>query len=123
MSIATARNPSRCPKGLWLPLAGTLLVAGAVPAFAAAPQETGAPSVVVKFNDLDLDTRQGAQALYRRLVSAAREVCPAEVESDLHRTAMVRECRDAALARAVRQLNKPILTASIPTRDRERMNL
>jgi len=108
----------------WLPLTGERIWAVSTgPAEAATPPQAGVPSVVVKFNDLDLDTDAGAQALYRRLVIAARQVCPSDAGVNLHLANLAYRCRSEALARAVRQLNKPALTAIIPPGERERLNL
>lgn len=60
-------------------IAKTLLLAGligATPALAhSATLDSGAPSKVVSFKDLDLTTRKGVDTLYSRLKAAANEVC------------------------------------------------
>jgi UrcA family protein len=76
-------------------LAGTLGIAQAQPP----AQET--PSVVVKYGDLDLSTSAGARTLYQRISAAARMVCPYENARELGLKAKGRECREAAIARAV----------------------
>jgi UrcA family protein len=69
-------------------------------AYAATPVDA-APSVVVRYGDLNLSTEAGNLALYRRIVAAARQVCPDSGPRDLQASAISRACRDAAIARAV----------------------
>ena len=72
----------------------------------------GAPTPVgeiatktVKFADLDIATAVGAQALYERIVTAARLVCrDAEIN-------LVLECRTRAVADAVRGVGSPLLSS------------
>jgi UrcA family protein len=79
-------------------------------AFAAsgqAPAGDAAPSVVVKFGDLDLSRPEEAAMLYSRLRHAARTVCPAPRElRDLDRLEIARDCYNAALARAVHSVDQ-----------------
>ena len=58
----------------------------------------------VYYNALDLSSEQGTQALYQRLVSAARAVCPGYDSRDLAAYADSRACQRAAVARAVVQI-------------------
>ena len=87
------------------------IVAGSLPAQAraAGPEQ---PSIVVRYGDLNLDTAAGAQALYRRIVGAAHQVCPEPRSRDLRSFAAARACRTEAIARAVRQVNSPRLAAA-----------
>jgi UrcA family protein len=74
---------------------------------AQAPADGAAPSVVVKFGDLDLSRPEQAAMLYSRLRHAARAVCPApEQVRDLHRLEIARGCYNAALARAVHSVDR-----------------
>jgi UrcA family protein len=73
----------------------------------------GAPSPVgsiatktVKFADLDISTAEGAQALYERIVMAARSVCR---DAD---SKVVRECRVRAIADAVSGVDSALLSAA-----------
>ena len=77
-----------------------LLAGPAMLTYAATPDDV-VPSVVVKYGDLNLSTEEGNRALYRRIVAAARQVCPDEGLRDLQAFAVSRACRDAAIARAV----------------------
>jgi UrcA family protein len=91
------------------------LVAGAAGvAHAAAP----ARSVTVAYGDLNLASAQGTDALYARIVSAAREVCGAgEVDiRDLRGLAAERTCESNAIAQAVHAVHNPALAALYGTR-------
>lgn len=65
----------------------------------------------VAYGDLDLDSADGAQALYARLRYAARQVCSPLDGRDLGSKRLWRTCVDGALASAVAQVNKPQVTA------------
>ena len=69
------------------------------------------PSVVVKFNDLTLATDSGVNQLYRRILSAAKQVCPDGPMGDLSAKSQVEVCRNQAVARAVRQIDNSRLAA------------
>jgi len=64
-------------------------------------------SYKVHYADLDLTTRAGAVALYWRLKWAAEDVC-ADAHG-LQSLALVNGCIDAAVGRAVAQINSPLL--------------
>jgi UrcA family protein len=69
------------------------------------------PSVVVKYGDLDLSTANGVNEVYRRIVRAARQVCPEMSFQDLSLQGKIAACRDQAVARAIRQIDNPQLAA------------
>lgn len=89
--------------------------AAAMGAVSAATTDDDVPTVTVRYNPENLATDSGARALYRRLVMAAEAVCPATPESRPFLNEAVRHCRDAALARAVHQINSPRLAAVYET--------
>jgi len=93
------------------PLAAGILIGalGVGTVNAATQDET--PSVVVKYADQDLTTQKGLNELYHKLVRASRQVCPDMSTLDLSRERKVLECRDQAVARAIRQINNPQLAA------------
>lgn len=63
----------------------------------------------VNFADLDVSRSAGAAVLYSRIRSAARDVCePAIARESMSRTI---RCMDAAIARAVADVNAPALTS------------
>jgi len=86
-------------------LAG-VLCAGAA---GAATADSDLPTVVVHYSDLTLGTDSGVNQLYRRIVFAAKQVCPDE--SDLRLQSRVQACRDQAVARAIEQIHNPRLAA------------
>jgi UrcA family protein len=86
-------------------LATTVSVAGA------ATPAADVPSVVVSYGDLNLSNEQGTRALYRRIVAAARQVCPVQITRELSSVAASNACQADAIARAVRELNNPQLAA------------
>jgi UrcA family protein len=69
------------------------------------------PALTVRYSDLDLSTEQGSLALYGRIVAAARQVCTVEGIVDLRAVAAMKDCREQAIARAVRDVNSPKLAA------------
>jgi UrcA family protein len=85
-------------------LAGSLAVAPVVSA-----QE--APSIVVKYSDLDLSTTEGAQKLYKRIKTAASLVCPYENAREMAFKAIGQSCRKEAVERAVRSIHNAELAA------------
>ena len=89
-----------------------LLCGGFVTGIAsAAIPETEARSVTVQYSDLDLTRPEGAQALYRRIEAAAREVCGHADIRELRSFREARRCREQAVDEAVRQVNVGALTA------------
>jgi UrcA family protein len=78
---------------------------------AASPNDE-APSVRVRYDDLNLSTVTGTNALYQRIVKAARQVCPDSYSSrDLDTRVASDHCQAAAIAKAVRDVNSPRLAA------------
>jgi UrcA family protein len=71
------------------------------------------PSVTVAYGDLNLGSAQGTNALYARIVSAARQVCGAgQVDiRNLRSLADERSCESNAIAQAVQAVHSPSLAA------------
>jgi UrcA family protein len=65
----------------------------------------------VPYGDLDLQTEQGANTLYKRLRIAADEVCAPYQSIDLARRIAWQTCVDRAVTSAVEQVNRPMVTA------------
>jgi len=63
------------------------------------------PTKKVSFRDLDISTAEGAEALYGRIESAAREVCRGT------ELALMRTCREQAVDEAVRIVGNPLLSS------------
>ena len=105
-TVAASRtNKSRIAVLAACVLAGSLGVAQA----AAPPDDV--PTVVVRYGDLDLSTQEGVQTLYKRISSAARQVCPSADPRMLASLDYSHACRAAAVARAVSQVHSSQLAA------------
>jgi len=90
-------------------------VVASVASFAAAPG-VDAPSVSVRYDDLNLSTTAGVDALYRRISAAARDVCPDIYSRDTHTVLAAQRCQAAAISKAVSQVNNPSLAMLHPVR-------
>jgi UrcA family protein len=89
-----------------------------------APQVTYADSIArpptetVRYADLNLDTHSGVETLFRRIQSAAGEVCKEyEPHGTLVPSAAHRSCIRNAVSGAVRKVDSPSLTAYYSERD------
>ena len=85
------------------------LLAGSLGVAQAATPNDEAPSLVVRYGDLDLSTAAGARTLYRRLSTAAHQVCPFEDSKAPAQMAYNNTCRAEAVARALHDINSPQL--------------
>lgn len=80
---------------------------------------TSAPTMTVSFAELDITKPQGLKVLYSRIENAARIVCGVEHSPQLlERTRHARTCYTTAVDDAVRQINRPTLTALHRTKTR-----
>jgi UrcA family protein len=79
-------------------------------AFASAPSDQ-VSSETVKFQDLNLGASAGVSALYQRIHAAAQRVCSEHSVRSLANVYREKTCTDEAVARAVKQVNVPALTA------------
>ena len=70
----------------------------------AAPQED-VPTQDVSYQDLDLNSNAGVQALYRRINVAADEVCGQASTRELARWQAKRACVERAVSEAVAAVN------------------
>ena len=86
-----------------------LLAACMAGASVAHTEAAGVRSVEVKYSDLNMQSLDGARALHRRLVAAARQVCPDAYARDLAVAMAGRRCIDAAVDRAVEAVAQPKL--------------
>ena len=78
-----------------------------------------APSARVNYHDLNLATEQGSQALYERIVLAARKVCAVSDIRILAEVAAGQVCQAQAIAHAVRDVNSPRLAAVYSAHQRQ----
>jgi UrcA family protein len=107
-------KPSR--SGFALLLLGSLAGVMAAGAAGAATFDNDPPSVVVKYSDVALATDSGVNQLYRRITSAAKQVCPDSSVRDLGMQRQVEACRNLAVARAIRRIDNSRLAALYATR-------
>ena len=114
MMTATAKFSDYWHAAMITTVSACMLAGMAQVARAAEP----APSVTVSYGDLNLASARGANALYARIVSAAREVCgAAKVDiRDLGTLANERSCESNAIAQAVHAVHSPALAALAGTR-------
>lgn len=71
----------------------------------------GRTQITVSYADLDLAKPQGVDTLYARLKGAAKAACGEADARNLREKALVRGCRDEALANAIQGVNHSALTA------------
>jgi UrcA family protein len=83
----------------------------------AARADDSPPQVKVSYADLNLSSTQGAEALYRRIKSAAGEVCYPREERNLALMANRRACIQKAISDAVTHVGSPTLTAVYNTNE------
>jgi UrcA family protein len=108
--LITARSPGSRAK-LALLMVGSLVGLLGLGAAGAAATDSDVPTVVVKYSAESLATDAGVHQLYRRIMYAAKQVCPEPSINDLIFRQKVAECRDQAVARAIRQIDNPRLAA------------
>ena len=106
-------TPIRSARGrIGLLIATSVLAGAAGIANAATPAPVDAvPSVAVSYSDLNIASAEGARTLYTRIAAAARQVCPLADARDAEQVVSTHACRDAAIARAVHDINSPQLAA------------
>jgi UrcA family protein len=68
-------------------------------------------SRTVNFADLDLSNSKGVKSLYRRIKTAAGQVCDSDEPSSLHTLPYVRICQEQAIDQAVKDVNSYGLTS------------
>jgi len=89
----------------------TLIVSGLILVPCTAFSQAAQQSRVVHIGDLDPSTPAGAQALYQRISRVAQRVCDQGGPVNLATGVAEAKCRQKAIDDAVRQLNRPQLTA------------
>ena len=91
-------------------LAMATLAASSSAASASQPSADGLQTNVY-YTSRDLSTERGTRALYRRIASAAQEVCPGYDSVSARVVAASRECQRQAIARAIGQIGNARLAA------------
>jgi UrcA family protein len=76
-----------------------------------APGNDAAPSRIVRFADLNLQSHEGVRVLYSRIRSAAQEVCEPVYFRLAESNIRQRRCQDRAIERAVAGVRSASLTA------------
>jgi len=116
MTSARLNPGGRLRTAVALTVLATCTAIGAVGSARAA--SANAAGLTVRYSDLNLSTEQGALILYGRIVAAAYRVCAADNMLDLNAMAAARACREEAIAKAVRDVNSPMLAAVYAERQR-----
>ncbi len=70
-----------------------------------------APTMLVKFADLDVSHREGASTLYGRIRLAAENVCAPSEGPGLTGQVQKKSCIDRAVSDTVAKIGNPVLTA------------
>ena len=91
-------------------LTAATLLASPKGASAAQPADA-ALQTTVQYSMRDLSTDEATHALYQRIVSAARTVCPGYDSRDLAQFAASRTCQRQAVAQAISQIGDARLAA------------
>jgi len=90
--------------------AGFLTLGGVAMDGSAQAAEPQYDKAIVAYGDLNLDSEQGAKALYARLRNGAEDVCSSLEGRDLAFKKLWQSCFDNAVAGAVTQINRSGLT-------------
>jgi UrcA family protein len=88
---------------------GAATLSSLVAAAASAAELEPLPTRTVKYADLNLSNPAGVQALYGRIIAAARQVCQLDTHTDLHLLGKEQACMKQAIDDAVRKVNSPAL--------------
>lgn len=109
----SAPSVSLRPRTLALAALGVLTTAAllAPPTASAAQPLADGMQTNVYYSWRDLATEKGTRALYQRLVSAAREVCPGYDSRWPDQIAASKECQREAIARAIGSIGNARLAA------------
>ena len=92
-------------------IAGVIFTAVISSLGAVASAADSATDKTVKYADLNISSAQGATMLYKRIRSAAADVCARFDHGDLSSKASFQLCASKAIAQAVSDVNSPALTA------------
>jgi UrcA family protein len=109
MKVATNARSATLPSMI---AAALVAIACAANAGTAQASEPGQPPLTKKvaYGDLNLNNEQDAKVLYHRLRFAAREVCTPFESGELDLRRIWQTCVDHAVASAVAQINRPMVT-------------
>jgi UrcA family protein len=109
-TFTTARATRQRAKVALLVLGSLAGIVAAGVAGAASPA-ADVSSMVVKYDGASLATDSGVNDLYRRIMFAAKKVCPDPSIRDLSGQRQAEACRNQAVSRAIRQIDNSQLAA------------
>lgn len=117
--VKTLIASSRLPRLVTAAIFGSL--AFGCTALCIAGDSGDVPHAVVRFGDLDLSSRDGAAALYRRIYATAYDVCRSfDIDMNDRPDLTVRDtCVHGAVRNAVAKINQPALSAIYNARNRD----
>ena len=101
---------TKIPQIAWGIVASAAIAWGGGGAAQAGEPDNTVAHKVVSFRDLNLNSAEGVEVLYKRIRSAAHEVCADPNRYDLSEFKL-RTCSDDATSRAIAQVNSPMLTS------------
>ena len=88
-----------------------VFLTGTLTTVASANELSSEPTAVVKFSELNLSSPAGVSTLYKRIHSAAMNVCSAGSTEDLSRRSQQMACADSAETKAIAKVNSASLNA------------
>jgi UrcA family protein len=101
---------TKAPRIAWGIVASAAIAWGGGNAAQAGEPDNTVAHKVVSFRDLNLNSPEGVEALYKRIRNAAHEVCADPYRYDLSESKL-RPCIDDAMSRAIAQVDRPLLTS------------
>jgi UrcA family protein len=111
MTRSNALVPSRVSAALAAAASVAITAVGIASGITTSSRAATSATIEVRYAGLDLSQPVGAQLLYRRLQQAAQGVCGQLDPIDVGAYLRWQHCYDAALQRAVLQVNAPQLLA------------
>jgi UrcA family protein len=111
MTRSNALVPSRVSAALAAAASVAITAVGIASGITTSSRAATSATIEVRYAGLDLSQPVGAQLLYRRLQQAAQGVCGKLDPIDVGAYLRWQHCYDAALQRAVLQVNAPQLLA------------
>jgi UrcA family protein len=80
-----------------------------------------APSITIKYSDLNLATPSAVEVLYRRVEVAAKEVCNHGETRELARQILAEKCVNEAMTNAIQKIDVPQLNALYRTKSNRKV--
>ena len=111
MSHANPPSTARILCALSLPAVAALTASAITSSPAYAGPQDDPPTIIVRYDDLNLVNHAGQETLYQRLRTAANTVCVPTDQSQLARKMKGRQCYEQALSAAVVDVNDPGLSS------------